>query len=262
MKRPIANKLLGQHYLVSATIINSICNDFSDASEIIEIGPGPAVLTKILADKKKPMMVIEKDNRFLPHLEEILPSKGIIIADALKINLEELIKTSGYSNNVWLVSNLPYNAATPLLISFIQTPQIKSMTLMFQKEVGIKIVPTNKSNTMNSLEALCNNFFSTSVLCKVPPGAFTPPPKVDSIVISFNRKENPQISLKEFSSFEKFLRSIFGYKRKQLGTVLKKGYDNLDILSILERLNISPQVRAENLSQDEVIGLYRNIVNQ
>lgn len=257
-KLPFANKDLGQHFLNDKNVIEKITSDFSStAKNIIEIGPGPGILTKKLASHKKNFHVIEKDERMIEYLKPILPSENILFTDALEINYQEFIRERNLGEELWLVSNLPYNVSTPLLLKFLQVPEIKYMTLMFQKEVADKVFPfATKKNFMGSLMALSLTYFDGNLLCKVPPGAFIPPPKVDSAVITFRRKEQSVIPLSDFHSFEKFLRVAFGQKRKQLGNVLSSYASSEDINLAFESLNIPTTIRAEALTLKEVQNLY------
>lgn len=255
---PRANKDLGQHFLNDQKVISKITEDFKDVSKnIIEVGPGPGVLTKNLAAHKIPLHVIEKDKRMVDYLGPILSSESINFTDALQIDYSEFINEKKISEELWLVSNLPYNISTPLLMKFLKTPEIKYMTLMFQKEVADKVFAfSTKKNFMGSLMGLSQTYFETSLLCKVPPGAFIPPPKVDSAVISFKRIENPIIPISEIDKLENFLRTVFKFKRKQLGNVLKT-YTTSDKLSeMFSKMNIETSVRAEALSLGQLQQMY------
>ena len=112
---------------------------------------------------------------------------------------------------------------------------------------------------MNSLHALINNYFVISLLQKVPPGQFSPPPKVDSAVISLEKRPHPLVSWEEFTRYEAFLRKIFSNRRKQLGSVLKNFYDKNLVVNSFTKLNIDISRRAETLSFDEVVQIYREL---
>lgn len=256
---PEAKKSLGQHFLTDKNVINKICQDFAALAEvIIEIGPGPGVLTKTLALHQKPFFVVEKDDRMIENLKNYTESDHIFHQDALKFEWKawlENFKLSG--KEIWLVSNLPYNISVPLLITFTQEKDLKYLTLMFQKEVGAKIVNfQQEKNFSNSLAILMDNYFETKVLSKVSPGAFSPPPKVDSIVISFKRKSQPVVPIGEFRNLEKFLRDLFAFKRKQIGSVLKF---LPDLLPALEELKITRETRAESIDFKIIIQLYQKL---
>lgn len=266
---PLADKSLGQHFLKDQSVIKSICHDFfgpfenSTPEAFIEIGPGPGILTSHLKSRSKelgiPFFAIEKDERFKNYLSEFIDiNSELIFTDALQFDFNKFLKEKNLQGkNIWLVSNLPYNISAPLFIKFIGITEFKFMTLMFQQEVAKKIHPSLPAkNAMNSLWVLANNFYETSLLCKVPPGAFLPPPKVDSMVLSFQRKSSPAIPLCDFSQLESFLRKLFSGRRKQLGGVLKHFYPTQKINDVFGQLNIKTSIRSEALSLEEVVQLY------
>ncbi len=257
MSLPRADKRLGQHFLRDAHIIETITSDHQDGDHaILEIGPGPAVLTPHLAKRGRPFAVIEMDTRFEELLRPI--TDNIHIGDALDVDLNEFIATTFPGKEVLLVSNLPYNVSVPLLTKFIETPAITRMTLMFQKEVADKVYREGK-NAMGSLMALTCAYFEVKPLCKVPPGAFMPPPKVDSAVISLKRRETPLIAFDQMKQYEKFLRIFFAQKRKQLGSVLKSSYDITKVETALAEIGHNRTIRAEALNLDDVIKLFNSL---
>lgn len=253
---PKANKELGQHYLNSEKVINKICSDHDGAYDaIIEVGPGPGILTKILASKNVPLYLIEMDPRFKDNLEEIVPSENITFQDATTIDWQKyFLKNNLKNKKIWLVSNLPYNVGSVLFIQFLPLMPIKFMTLMFQKEVGQKTYSRDVKNQMNGLLFLCDNYFQSKMLVKVSPGCFSPPPKVDSVVVSYERKEDSQ--RKDFDKLNKFSRLVFSGKRKQLLGMLKQHYNKEKLEKSFITLQISPQIRAEALTIEQVNGLY------
>ncbi len=260
MTLPRADKRLGQHFLRDAHIIEMITSDHQDGDHaILEIGPGPAVLTPHLAKRGRPFAVIEMDTRFEELLRPI--TDNIHIGDALDVDLNEFIATTFPGKEVLLVSNLPYNVSVPLLTKFIETPAITRMTLMFQKEVADKVYREGK-NAMGSLMALTCAYFEVKPLCKVPPGAFIPPPKVDSAVISLKRREKPLIAFEQMKQYEKFLRLFFAQKRKQLGSVLKSSYDITKVEAALAQIGHDRTIRAEALNLNDVIQLFNSLETQ
>ncbi len=263
-----ANKDFGQHFLKDQNIINKICQDFCGEFDFLfEIGPGPGVLTENLKSINKPFFVVEIDGKFISHLEEMLGKENVIHEDALKVDLPKAFARH-YSNldqkrNIWCVSNLPYNISAPLISKLVKTSQVSLMTLMMQKEVAEKILPPqNLKNPMNSLLCLTQTFFQVSKLAAVPPGAFNPPPKVQSTVLSFRRRNNSEIPreiLQNQEKFEKFLRVFFSERRKQLGTVLKKSFDKERISNSFSSLGIDTTRRSETLSLQDVQSLFLSL---
>lgn len=257
---PWANKNLGQHFLKDKNVISKISNDFREEADVIlEVGPGPAILSKTLKEHALPYHVIEMDQRFKEYLIPHVKEECMHFEDALSFDINSFIINQGLSDKkIWLVSNLPYNISVPLTLKFIQCPQIKMMSLMYQREVADKIFnfDTRKGKAMNSLMALCQNYFSVNLCCKVPPEAFTPAPKVESAVLSFKRRTSTLIPLDQFSKFERFLRLSFQFKRKQLGKILKSQYPIEKIDDALKKIDSDRTVRAESFNLNQIQLLY------
>ena len=258
-KLPRADKELGQHFLRDKHVIEKITQDFKDECDIIvEVGPGPAVLTEFLAKHEKPLYIIEKDTRFIDYLDKYVLKENQFIQDALKFNWKEFIATNELENKkIWLVSNLPYNVGTVLFTQFLTIAQIQFMSLMFQKEVGEKTYFRKVKNEMNGLLFLSQNYFTSKQLINVAPGAFSPPPKVDSVVVSYTRKNLPALETSEFPLINKFTRLLFSQKRKQIGSVLKSSYDKEVLLKAFEKVGILTTFRAEVLTCEQITSLYR-----
>jgi 16S rRNA (adenine1518-N6/adenine1519-N6)-dimethyltransferase len=254
---PIAHKSFGQHFLSSPTVIAKITSPLPEGVDaIVEIGPGPAVLTPHLAKYDIPLYVIEMDQRFVELLETVVGADCIYRLDALEFDWEIFLSEKGFQS-IWLVSNLPYNVSVPLSLSFLRIPQITHMTLMYQKEVAQKILPNDPRNAMGSLHAMCLSQFHLKHVVYAPPGAFVPPPKVDSQVLGFSRKESPAIPLSEIDDFEKYLRLVFGQRRKQLGGILKNDWGAEAAQRRLSAAGLDPQIRAEALSFEQVLKLFK-----
>ena len=255
---PTANKSFGQHFLSSPTVIKKITSPLPEGTQaIVEIGPGPAVLTPHLAAYNLPMYVIEMDERFVELLTPVVGEERVFRQDALEFNWKEFLGKTEL-RSIWLVSNLPYNVSVPLTLSFLRIPEIKNMTLMYQKEVAEKILPKETRNAMGSLHALCLSQFDIKHVVYAPPGAFVPPPKVDSQVLSFSRKEKPLIDLSHIDTFEAYLRLVFAQRRKQLGGILKKEWGQEKTLACLSAAGLDPQIRAEALSYEQVLKMFHH----
>ncbi|MBT3584614.1 MAG: ribosomal RNA small subunit methyltransferase A [Halobacteriovoraceae bacterium] len=259
MKLPYANKELGQHFLRDPDVIHAICEDHKGNYDcVLEVGPGPGILTELISKYEKPYAVVEKDTRFKDYLTQHLDPKDLHFEDALGFDYLGFINNQWeQSDRVWLVSNLPYNISALLLIKFIQVPRLSCMTLMFQKEVGQKLIFNGKN--MNSLLALTQLYYTTEKLCLARPEAFVPPPKVDSIVVSLVVREKPLLPLSEFKKFETFLRQLFQLKRKQVGKVLKTCFEPELVLKALEASQLSPTLRAESFNLEQVLLLYSHL---
>jgi 16S rRNA (adenine1518-N6/adenine1519-N6)-dimethyltransferase len=253
---PMANKSFGQHFLSSQTVISKITSPLPQGVDaIVEIGPGPAVLTPHLASYKLPLFVIEMDERFVEILGPVVGPHNIYRQDALLFDWKTFLEEKKFKS-IWLVSNLPYNVSVPLTLSFLRIPEITHMTLMYQKEVAKKILPNDPRNAMGSLHALCRSQFELSHVVYAPPGAFVPPPKVDSQVLGFKRKDTPDVPLNKVDEFESYLRLIFSQRRKQLGGILNKEWGTEKTSKHLAEVGLDSKIRAEALEYKDVLKLF------
>ncbi|MBB4185122.1 16S rRNA (adenine1518-N6/adenine1519-N6)-dimethyltransferase [Sinorhizobium terangae] len=246
-----AKKALGQNFLLDLNLTQKIARTAGplDGVTVIEVGPGPGGLTRaILALGAKKVVAIERDARCLPALAEIAahyPGRlDVIEADALKIPFETLA-----NGPVRIIANLPYNVGTQLLVNWLlpeQWPPFwQSMTLMFQREVGLRIVAGADDDHYGRLGVLCGWRTKARMAFDVSPQAFTPPPKVTSSVVHLEPIADPIPC--SVSALEKVTQAAFGQRRKMLRQSLK----SLGGEALLARADIDPQRRAETLTVDE-----------
>lgn len=255
-----AEKKWGQHFLHDQKVISLITQDFiKQAQAILEIGPGPGALTKILAKQDLPFLAIDIDERVREANRDLLTDQQIIIGDAMKIDLGQSFQQHfSPSTSIWLVSNLPYNASSQLLVKFLPLTQIRYMTLMFQKEVGEKVLMKEKENVLAcSLGMLSQSFFEIKKKCLVKPGSFSPPPKVDSIVLSFERREVPLVDLLHFERFQTYLRKLFSRPRKQIKSFWAHEFGSKPIP--LKDLELREDLRAEKLTLSQTIEIFNRL---
>ena len=251
-------KKLGQNFLHDKNIISSIVNKANiEDEDIIEIGPGPGILTEsILNNKARSLLAIEKDDSFEVNLQKIRSNYGdnfdYLISDVIDFDFKKLTK-----KNYKFVSNLPYNISVPFILKMIRIRKIipwKEMILMVQKEVAERI--TAKINTKNygRLSIMVNLNNDVKKLLTVKPSSFIPRPKVDSTVIKISPK-NQDININT-EVFEKIVKTCFSQRRKKV----KNNLDQLNIntISLLELSNIDPDIRAENIDIEGFIRISRN----
>src|SRR6476660_7492243 len=159
---PQANKSFGQHFLSSQHVISKITGTRPEGIDaIVEVGPGPAVLTPHLVKHGVPVHVLEMDERFIELLSPVVGEKNVHMGDALEFDWNKFLSENKYKS-IWLVSNLPYNVSVPLTLSFLRIPEISHMTLMYQKEVAEKIFPRDQKNSMGSLLSMCASQFKVN----------------------------------------------------------------------------------------------------
>ena len=196
------------------------------------------------------MIAIERDSRCLPALAEIAghyPGRlEVIEGDALKVDFETLVTDGG---PVKIIANLPYNVGTQLLVNWLLTktwpPFYQSLTLMFQREVGLRIVAEEDDDHYGRLGVLCGWRTHARMAFDVPPQAFTPPPKVTSSVVHLEPRENPIPCRVE--ALERVTHAAFGQRRK----MLRQSVKSLGGEALLAKAEIDPQRRAETLSVEE-----------
>ncbi len=252
-----AKKSLGQNFLFDLNLTQKIARTAGplDGVTVIEVGPGPGGLTRaILSLGAKKVIAVERDSRCLPALAEIqahYPERlDVIEGDALKTEFEALIPAG---EPVRIIANLPYNVGTQLLVNWLLPkawpPFWLSMTLMFQKEVGQRIVAEEGDNHYGRLGVLAGWRTVAEMAFDVPPQAFSPPPKVTSTVVHLLPKDRPLPC--NVATLEKVTEAAFGQRRKMLRQSLK----SLGGETLLEKAGIDPTRRAETLSVEEFVTL-------
>ena len=239
------NKSLGQNFLFDLNLTDKIVkNSEPICPTVIEIGPGPGGLTRSIL-KKKPnvLYTIDKDKqseKMLTDIKKIYRDNLIIITDdALHYPIWEL----GDSPRQ-VIANLPYNTGTKMLTSWLKHIQhFDLLTLMFQKEVADRIIAKQGSKNYGRLSILTNWLTKSKKLFDIPSEAFIPRPKITSSVIQLKPLHKPLYDV-SFESIEKITQMAFSQRRKMIKTSLKKVNGQI----ILKELNISPNLRPENLS--------------
>jgi 16S rRNA (adenine1518-N6/adenine1519-N6)-dimethyltransferase len=251
---PEANKRFGQHFLNSPHVIQAITGTLPPVDAIVEVGPGPAVLTPHLINHGLPVWAVEMDKRFTKILEGVLPAGHVHMQDALTVNWPRFFQDHQIKK-AWMVSNLPYNVSVPLTLAFMRFEGFHTMTLMYQKEVAEKFHPRDLKNGMSSLAALSGIFFKVSKVVDAPPGAFVPPPKVMSQVLKFERLPEPLLPLTDWPRWEEFMRVLFANRRKQMQGILRERIPLEAIQEFCRQQELPETVRAEALTLQQVVEL-------
>jgi 16S rRNA (adenine1518-N6/adenine1519-N6)-dimethyltransferase len=249
----MAKKAFGQHFLLDLNITRKIARlaELTTGDRVIEVGPGPGGLTRALLEAGARVTAIEMDPRFAPLLGDLAQAAApgaltLVVADAL--TADEAALMGGAPGHV--VSNLPYNVGTALLIKWLTgawTPA--SMTLMFQKEVAQRIVAPVDGQAYGRLAVIAQATCDAHIVMDVPARAFTPPPKVESAVVRLTpRPDRP--SPKRLDALQKLTAAAFGQRRKMLRASLK----GLGGEPLIEAAGLNPQARAETV---DVAGFLR-----
>lgn len=254
-----AKKSLGQHFLLDLNLTRRIAKSAGDieGKPVIEVGPGPGGLTRALIESgANPIIAIEKDRRFLPILAELIAWSDnrlqVYEGDALEADEASLLG----GRSAFIISNLPYNVGTPLLIKWLKAdPAWRGpMTLMLQKEVAERIVARPGENAYGRLsviaQARCHARFGFTVHAH----AFTPPPKVDSAIIHLETREDAYPHL---DALERVTAAAFGQRRKMLRQSLAAlaGEIGMPSAMLLTRAGVTPTARAEEIGREGFIAL-------
>jgi len=247
-----AKKSLGQNFLHDLNLTSKIAllNGPIENSTILEIGAGPGALTRgLLASGAKKVIAIERDKRCIPALIDIANyydgKLEILERDALKFDLNEIVDFE----NLKIISNLPYNIGTELLVQWLTPitwpPKWKDMTLMFQKEVADRIVAKPSTKAYGRLSVLAQWRCNTDIRMTVSPEAFRPKPKVQSAVVSIKALDAPKYYANQII-LEKLVKAGFGQRRKMIRSSLK--LFDVNINGHLKDVDLKPTLRAENLT--------------
>ena len=257
-----ARKSLGQNFLLDLNLTAKIARAAGDlrACDVLEVGPGPGGLTRgLLAEGARRVLAIEKDARCLPALEQIAAAYPgrleVINADALSLDW-----SAHLTPPVKVVSNLPYNVGTELLIRWLTPPAWppvwQSLTLMFQREVADRIVAAPGSKAYGRLAILAQWRSDARIALTLPPEAFTPPPKVHSAVVHFTALPVPRYHADQ-AVLERVVAKAFNQRRKMLRAALKGLAP--DIEDRILAAGLKPTDRAEQISIEGFCALARAV---
>lgn len=251
-----ASKALGQNFLLDAQLLARIARVPGDLAgrEVFEVGPGPGGLTRALLAAGAHVTAVERDRRCIPALAELTehyPGRlRVIEGDALQIDAPAL-----FVDNPHIVSNLPYNVGTALLVRWLSgawPPWWSSLTLMFQKEVADRIVAATDTDAYGRLSVLAQWRSSARLAMPVHRSAFTPAPKVMSAVVHLTPDTAPQDV--DFAVLERLTGAAFGQRRKMLRQSVK-GVPGA--LAALDAVGIDSTRRAETVSVGDFVRIAR-----
>ncbi|MBI5971274.1 MAG: ribosomal RNA small subunit methyltransferase A [Deltaproteobacteria bacterium] len=247
-------KRLGQHFLTDRNIVRRIISvaGIREGDSVLEVGPGKGILTQGLLSAGGRVTAIELDPALVHTLKERFASfKGfeVIRADALKVSFLELAGGRVFK----VVSNLPYNISGPITAKFIEErAAFSSLTLMFQKEVAMRLTATPGTKDYGGLSVFSQVWADVKREFDVSRNVFSPRPKVDSSVVSFKFLSVPRVAINDEAAFKKVVKAAFGTRRKTLLNSLKTlGLSREEIERALKKTGIDPQRRGETLTTAE-----------
>ncbi|MCI2398159.1 16S rRNA (adenine(1518)-N(6)/adenine(1519)-N(6))-dimethyltransferase RsmA [Aliiroseovarius subalbicans] len=253
-------KSLGQNFLLDLNLTAKIARQAGDLSkcDVLEVGPGPGGLTRgLLAEGARKVLAIEKDSRAMGPLSEIqaaYPGRlEVLNADALDVD-----PLAHLTPPIRIVSNLPYNVGTELLVRWLTPPTWPpawdSLTLMFQREVANRITAQPGSKAFGRLAILAQWRADARIVMELPPEAFTPPPKVHSAVVHLKALPEPRFPA-DAAKLQSIVATAFNQRRKMLRASLKGVRP--DIEDVLTSVGIKPTDRPETIGLEAWCALAR-----
>jgi 16S rRNA (adenine1518-N6/adenine1519-N6)-dimethyltransferase len=254
MSRPAAKKELGQHFLVDENLLGVIDRlaELGPDDVVLEVGPGLGVLTTFLGDRTAHVHAVELDRSLEPRLREALADRGNVelhFGDALRLDLAALQPAP-----TKLVSNLPYNIATPLIAESLDgLPSIELWCVMVQREVADRFFAKPSTKAYGAVSVLVQLAADRTGFHPVSRTVFRPRPNVDSALVAFRRRELPD----DFARVKRLVAAAFAHRRKRLGNSLELSglASRDDATRALSRIGRDPKVRAEELAPPEFVAL-------
>ena len=247
-------KSLGQNFLIDQNIIKKITNitSINEQKNVLEIGPGTGNLTKrILEMNPKKFFAVEKDKNLFNQLDKTYNNNDnieLINGDILKI-----LNNNNLENNMIVFGNLPYNISTQILISLLLTnkwpPWYQTLILMFQKEVAQRIIAKKNTKEFGRLSVISNWRMDIKKHFNVSKNCFSPKPKIDSSVLSFEPKKENKFKIKNPKNLEKVTRILFSNRRKIINKNFLFLFKNKTFIA--DELNIDLKKRPGELSNED-----------
>jgi 16S rRNA (adenine1518-N6/adenine1519-N6)-dimethyltransferase len=247
---PRPKKRLGQHFLTDRHYLDRIVAEIDPrpGEAMVEIGPGPGALTERLAQAVRPLHVVEIDRELAQALRGRFAPEAVVVheGDALEFDFGAL------PGDLRVVGNLPYNVSTPLLFHVAAfAPRIRDCVFMLQKEVVERMVAAPDTADYGRLSVMLQYRFEMALAFRVPPGAFTPPPKVDSAIVRLRPLGEGRRIARDEALFERIVAAAFSQRRKMLRSALRALVD----AQAFAKAGIDPQRRGETLSVAEFADL-------
>jgi len=256
---PRAKKRFGQHFLTDPRILSRIADGLAitPTDTVIEIGPGRGALTEALLSRAGRVIAIEVDRDLVPILRSRWaddPRLMVVEGDVLEQDLGAL------ANGPFLLAgNVPYNITTPILFHALTRPRPARAVYLVQLEVALRAAAAPNDEAFGALSVNLQAVAQVELLFRVPAGAFTPPPKVESAVIRVTPRLDPVIEADEEEPYRLMVQGAFGLRRKQLKRVVRTlwSLDAEQAGALVDRAGLDPEARPETLSPSDFAALLR-----
>ena len=263
-------KRFGQNFLIDTHVLEKIVDEagIDEDDCVLEIGPGIGTMTQYLCERAGRVIAVEIDKALIPILNDTLSSYSnveIINEDILKVDITNLCNKYNNGRPIKVVANLPYYITTPIIMGLFESGcPLESITIMVQKEVADRMKCGPGSKDYGALSLAVQFYSNPEIVANVSPESFIPKPGVGSAVIRLTRYPKPPVEVDDEKYMFKLIRAAFNMRRKTMVNSLMSGNLGLtkeEILSAIDKLNLSPQVRGEALTLNEFAAL-SNILSQ
>lgn len=257
-------KRFGQNFLIDTHILEKIVDEagIDEDDCVLEIGPGIGTMTQYLCERAGRVIAVEIDKALIPILNDTLSSYNnvtIINEDILKVDITKLCNEYNNGRPIKVVANLPYYITTPIIMGLFESGcPLESITIMVQKEVADRMKCGPGSKDYGALSLAVQFYSNPEIVANVSPESFIPKPGVGSAVIRLTRYPKPPVEVDDEKYMFKLIRAAFNMRRKTMVNSLMSGNLGLtkeEILSAIDKLNMSPQVRGEALTLEEFAAL-------
>jgi len=256
-----AKKRLGQHFLTDPRILARIVDALgpSPTDTVIEIGPGHGGLTAELAARAGQVIAIEKDRSLVPALRLRVPGVTVVEGDALAIDWAGLAGGGDYL----LAGNIPYNITSPLLEKALEAPRPLRIVFLVQREVAQRVSASPGTSEYGALTVGVQAQAAPRLLFRVPAGAFTPRPRVDSAVLRLDPLPTPAVADERRADFRRLVVGLFGFRRKQLLRGIREltRWTPDRAAAVLTRAGLDPTARPETLGVAQFVDLLSALVD-
>jgi 16S rRNA (adenine1518-N6/adenine1519-N6)-dimethyltransferase len=255
-------KSLGQHFLSDRALLAKIAAATGAGPEqvVLEIGPGPGGLTAALLERGATLVAIERDDRMRENLTHRFAGAPFVLAtgDALELDWASLVAPWTSAGKRWIVAgNIPYNITSPLIAKALTPPLPESVTFLVQREVADRIAAEAGTSEYGALTVGVQAVATVIVGLPVKKGAFAPPPKVDSTLITLVPRTPPLVGHEEIPAFRRLVTSLFSYRRKRMLRALREatGMDPDRAATVLQAAAIDADIRPEAVSVQQFVQL-------